>query len=59
MNSAEFCQGERIVVRIFLCHARDDKSHVCEVYHRLWAIEGFEPWLDQGNCIMIPLNLRR
>ena len=27
-----------MVACIFLCHASDDKAHVREVYHRLWAI---------------------
>jgi hypothetical protein len=34
---------------IFLCHASNDKAHVREVYHRLRAIEGFEPWLDEED----------
>ena len=33
------------MARIFLCHAREDKAQVREVYHRLRAIDGFEPWL--------------
>jgi len=40
-------KGARIVARIFLCHASEDKAHVREVYHRLRAIDGFEPWLDE------------
>ena len=36
-----------MVARIFLCHASDDKAHVREDYHRLRAIEEFEPWLDE------------
>jgi hypothetical protein len=39
------------VARIFLCHASDDKAHVREVYHRLQAIEGFEPWLDEEDLL--------
>ena len=40
-----------MVARIFLCHASDDKAHVREVYHRLHAIEGFEPWLDEEDLL--------
>src|SRR5918992_2491192 len=40
-----------MVARIFLCHACDDKSHVREVYPRLQAIEGFEPWLDEEDLL--------
>jgi hypothetical protein len=36
------------MARIFLCHASEDKAHVREVYHRLRAIDGFEPWLDEA-----------
>jgi hypothetical protein len=39
------------VVRIFLCHARDDRAQVREIYHRLRAIEGFEPWLDEEDLL--------
>jgi len=39
------------VARIFLCHASDDKAQVREVYHRLQAIEGFEPWLDEEDLL--------
>ena len=39
------------MARIFLCHASDDKAHVREVYHRLQAIEGFEPWLDEEDLL--------
>jgi hypothetical protein len=35
------------VARIFLCHASEDKAQVREVYHRLRAIDGLEPWLDE------------
>ena len=44
-------QGERIVTRIFLCHASEDKAQVREVYHRLRSIEGFEPWLDEEDLL--------
>src|SRR5215217_2508719 len=39
------------MARIFLCHASEDKAQVCEVYHRLCAIEGFEPWLDEEDLL--------
>jgi hypothetical protein len=40
-----------MVARIFLCHASDDKARVREVFHRLRAIEGFEPWLDEEDVL--------
>ena len=39
------------MARIFLCHASDDKANVREVYRRLRAIEGFEPWLDEEDLL--------
>jgi hypothetical protein len=39
------------VARIFLCHASEDKAQVREVYHRLRAIDGFEPWLDKEDLL--------
>jgi hypothetical protein len=39
------------VARIFLCHASEDKAQVREVYHRLQAIDGFEPWLDEEDLL--------
>jgi formylglycine-generating enzyme required for sulfatase activity len=39
------------VARIFLCHASEDKARVREVYHRLRAIDGFEPWLDEEDLL--------
>jgi hypothetical protein len=39
------------VAQIFLCHASEDKPKVREVYHRLRAIEGFEPWLDEEDLL--------
>jgi hypothetical protein len=39
------------VARIFLCHASEDKAQVREVYQRLQAIEGFEPWLDEEDLL--------
>src|SRR5262245_1001007 len=40
-----------MVARIFLCHASEDKAQVREVYHRLRAIDGFEPWLDEEDLL--------
>ena len=37
------------MARIFLCHASEDKAQVRDVYRRLRAIDGFEPWLDEEN----------
>jgi hypothetical protein len=39
------------MAQIFLCHANEDKAHVREVYHRLCAIDGFEPWLDEEDLL--------
>src|SRR4029450_10548973 len=39
------------MARIFLCHASEDKVQVREVYHRLRAIDGFEPWLDEEGLL--------
>jgi hypothetical protein len=39
------------VARIFLCHASEDKAQVRDVYHRLRAIDGFEPWLDEEELL--------
>src|SRR5262245_1716713 len=44
-------KGEHIMARIFLCHASEDKAQVREVYHRLRAIDGFEPWLDEEDLL--------
>ena len=38
------------MAQIFLCHAREDKAHVREVYHQLKAL-GFAPWLDEVNIV--------
>ena len=39
------------MARIFLCHASEDKDQVRDVYHRLDAIPGFEPWLDEEELL--------
>jgi formylglycine-generating enzyme required for sulfatase activity len=39
------------VARIFLCHASEDKAQVREIYQRLRAIDGFEPWLDEEDIL--------
>ena len=39
------------MARIFLCHASEDKAQVREVYHRLRAIGGFAPWLDEEDLL--------
>lgn len=39
------------MARIFLCHASEDKTEVRNLYHRLAAIEGFEPWLDEEDLL--------
>ena len=40
-----------MMARIFLCHATEDKAQVREVYHRLQASDGFEPWLDEEDLL--------
>jgi formylglycine-generating enzyme required for sulfatase activity len=40
-----------MMARLFLCHASEDKAQVREVYHRLRAIAGFEPWLDEEDLL--------
>ncbi len=37
-------------LRIFLCHAAEDKPAVKKVYNRL-VLEGFQPWLDEENLL--------
>ena len=40
------------MARIFLSHASEDKAQVRGVYHRLRAIEGFEPvWVDWSRVV--------
>ena len=39
------------MARIFLCHASEDKAPVRDVYRRLAAIQGFEPWLDEEDLL--------
>ena len=39
------------MARIFLCHASEDKAQVRDVYRRLRAIDGFEPWLDEEDLL--------
>ena len=39
------------MARIFLCHASEDKAQVREVYHRLRAIDEFDPWLDEEDLL--------
>lgn len=37
-------------LRVFLCHAKEDKPKVQELYYRLSA-SGLEPWLDEKNLL--------
>src|SRR4030095_15171549 len=39
------------MARFSLSHASEDKPQVREVYHRLRAIDGFEPWLDEEDLL--------
>jgi formylglycine-generating enzyme required for sulfatase activity len=36
--------------RIFLCHAKEDKARVVELYHQLKAA-GYSPWLDKYDLL--------
>jgi formylglycine-generating enzyme required for sulfatase activity len=36
--------------RIFLCHAKEDKARVIELYHQLKAA-GYSPWLDKYDLL--------
>jgi hypothetical protein len=36
--------------RIFLCHAKEDKPRVIEVYHKLKEV-GYHPWLDKYDLL--------
>src|SRR5215468_2125490 len=37
-------------MRIYLCHANEDRHQVREIYQRLRA-EGFDPWLDEEDLL--------
>ena len=37
-------------IRVFLCHAKEDKEAVRIIYHRLKK-EGFKPWLDEEDLL--------
>jgi hypothetical protein len=37
-------------LRVFLCHATDDKASVRQLYHQLQA-DGIAPWLDEENLV--------
>ena len=38
------------VPRIFLCHAKEDKARVIELYQQLKAT-GYSPWLDEEDLL--------
>ena len=38
-------------LRVFLCHASQDKPNVRELYQRLLVEEWIDPWLDEENLI--------
>lgn len=42
--------SENRKLKVFLCHSKDDKSKVRELYYRLVA-DGFDPWLDEEKLI--------
>ncbi len=43
--------GEETKLRVFLCHASEDKSDVRELYDKLSAESWIEPWLDERNIL--------
>ena len=43
-------KGEALRLRVFLCHAKEDKPRVRELYDRLSA-SGVDPWLDEKNLL--------
>jgi hypothetical protein len=49
-SAAQDTTHERHHLRIFLCHASEDKPSVRQLYHRLSA-QGFAPWLDEENVL--------
>lgn len=38
-------------IKVFLCHANEDKDLVTKVYHRLKK-DGFKPWLDKEDLLL-------
>jgi hypothetical protein len=38
-------------LRVFLCHASQDKPLVRDLYRRLWAESWVEPWLDEEKLL--------
>ena len=56
IERVDFFRGEIIdkeptePLRLFLCHAKEDKDSVFELYKRL-AKSGTQPWLDQKNIL--------
>jgi hypothetical protein len=37
-------------LKVFLCHSKEDKPRIRELYHRLIA-DGFDAWLDEEKLI--------
>ncbi|HET8772897.1 MAG TPA: toll/interleukin-1 receptor domain-containing protein [Thermoanaerobaculia bacterium] len=40
--------GDGIVLKVFICHGKEDTAAALEIYERL-AHAGFEPWIDKRN----------
>ena len=38
-------------LRVFLCHASEDKPIVRELYQRLKFEDGIDPWLDERKLL--------
>src|ERR1041384_8722341 len=43
-------QNESLPLRVFLCHGREDKPQVRELYIQLQT-DGFAPWLDEEDLL--------
>ena len=43
--------GEETKLRVFLCHASEDKPDVRDLYGKLSAESWIEPWLDEMNLL--------
>jgi len=43
--------GNNRKLRVFLCHASQDKPVVRELYQRLLAEGWINPWLDEVKCL--------
>jgi len=49
-HGTPFSLDPEIKLKVFLCHASEDKPQVLELYEQLKR-DGFDPWLDQKNLL--------